>query len=72
SAGADRKVVVWNGGGGRIREHSEATSDIWNLAISPNSRWLATACRDGRVRIYDLADGTYVRQLPPPANGAKP
>lgn len=72
SGGADRKVVVWNGGGGRIREHAEATSDIWNLAISPNSRWLATASRDGRVRIYDLADGTYVRQLPPPPNGAKP
>lgn len=72
SGGADRKVVVWNPGGGRIREHAEATSDIWNLAISPSSRWLATASRDGRVRLYDLADGTYVRQVPPPATGAKP
>jgi len=72
SGGADRKVVVWNGNGGRVREHAEATSDIWGLAISPNSRWLAASSRDGRVRVYDLADGTLSREFPPPPKGAKP
>ncbi len=69
SGGADRKVVVWNGAGGRVREHGEAGSDIWGLAISPNSRWLAASSRDGKVRVYDLADGTLAREFPPPAKG---
>ncbi|MFM7322343.1 MAG: WD40 repeat domain-containing protein [Armatimonadota bacterium] len=69
SGGADRKVVVWNGAGGRVREHTEATSDIWGLAISPNSRWLAASSRDGKVRVYDLADGTLAREFPPPPKG---
>lgn len=64
SGGADRKVVVWNRDGGRIREHAEAGADIWGLAISPNSRWLAAVSRDGRARVYDLTDGTLVRTIP--------
>ena len=72
SGGADRKVVVWNRDGGRIREHAEAGADIWSLAISPNSRWLASVSRDGRVRLYDLTDGTLVRTIPPARKAGTP
>lgn len=72
TGGADRKVIVWNGNLDRLRDHAEATSDIWNLTISPDSRWLATASRDGRARLYDLSDGKMVREYPPAPTGAKP
>lgn len=72
SGGADRRVLVWNKDGGRVREHGDAKGDIWGLAISANSRWLAAASLDGRTRVYDLADGSLTFTLPPLPKGNKP
>ncbi|RLS99195.1 MAG: hypothetical protein DWI15_00030 [Planctomycetota bacterium] len=64
SGGADNKVIVWNRNGDKLREHAEATGDVWSVAISPNSRWLAAASVDGSTRVYDLTDGTLLQTLP--------
>lgn len=64
SGGADNKVIVWNRNGDKLREHTEATGDVWSVAISPNSRWLAAASVDGSTRVYDLTDGTLLQTLP--------
>ncbi len=59
---ADNLLMVWNIGDGDLRlaipredELRDATPDI-----SPDGRWLAFADDDGRVRLFDIGDGTEI------------
>lgn len=36
---------------------------VWNMALSENSSWLATACDDRIVRIWDMVSGRAVQTL---------
>jgi eukaryotic-like serine/threonine-protein kinase len=63
SGGYDKKAMVWQNGGGRIREMSESTGDIWGVAISPDSKLCATASQDGKVRIYELESGKLLTEV---------
>ena len=67
-------MKVWNLGRNRLeKEFTEATSDIWGLALAPNSQLLAAASLDGRVRLYDVIQNKLVRELPPaPSTPAAP
>jgi WD40 repeat protein/tetratricopeptide (TPR) repeat protein len=38
-------------------------ADILGVAASPDGRWLAGACRDGKVRVWDAATGKEARAL---------
>jgi WD40 repeat protein len=64
SGGADKKVVVWNGDLNRAREMTEAAGDVFAVAISPDSRLVAAGSMDGKTRVYTLADGKLVWELP--------
>jgi WD40 repeat protein len=64
SGGEDGKVVVWNYGGGFERELTEAKGDIWALSVSPDGKWLATASRDGKARVYLVERGILFWELP--------
>lgn len=68
SGGADGKVIVWNLGGGKIREWADSQKDIVSVAVSPDGKRIASASLDGRVRLYDAEKGTATWQypLPPP------
>jgi eukaryotic-like serine/threonine-protein kinase len=65
SGGYDKKAMVWQNGGGRIREMAEATGDIWGVAISPDSKLCATASQDGKVRLYELETGKMLTEVLP-------
>jgi WD40 repeat protein len=60
SGGADRLVNVWNVDGGRLKQFTEAGSDIWGVAISPDSKSVAAASLDGKTRVYDIEKGTLL------------
>src|SRR5262249_49040783 len=38
-----------------FRERSPALSGLWNLAFSPDGKMLAATCRDGKVRLWEVA-----------------
>jgi WD40 repeat protein len=65
SGGADKKVFVWQNGGGKVREMAEATGDIWGVAVSGDSKMVASASMDGKVRLYELETGKLVREVLP-------
>jgi WD40 repeat protein len=43
---------------------TEATGDVFAVAISPDSRLVAAGSMDGKTRVYTLADGRLVWELP--------
>ncbi len=64
SGGEDGKIYVGNYGGGIERELTEARGDIWALAVSPDGKWLASASRDGKARVYLIERGILFWELP--------
>ena len=65
SGSGDKKVMVWQNGGGRIREMTEATGDIWGVAISSDSKLCGAASQEGKVRLYELETGKLVTEVLP-------
>lgn len=43
---------------------------VWALAISPDSRWIASVSQDKTVRIWDAETGRLVRTIPLPNDAA--
>jgi WD40 repeat protein len=64
SGGADKKLIVWSQALNRLREMTEAAGDVFAVAISPDSRLVAAGSMDGKTRVYTLADGKLVWELP--------
>jgi WD40 repeat protein len=60
SAGADRTARTWDGATGAPLKTFAVGSIVYAVAISPNSRTIATGSFDGLVRLWDEAAG---RQL---------
>ena len=58
-------AVIWGVDAHRIEHHFSLHTDwIAAAAISPDDQWLATASRQGLVRIWRLPAGEFVRSLP--------
>lgn len=79
SGGSDKKAVLWNAGGGKRREWTEAQGDVWGVAVSPDSKRVAAASLDGKTRVYEAESGKLIWELPlapvpatPPASPAPP
>jgi WD40 repeat protein len=64
AGGSRRKPIkVWNlrAPAQPPRELELAQSEVLRLSLSPDGRWLAAACSDGEIRIWDLAS-SRIRQ----------
>ena len=57
SAGADRKVILWDVAAGRAADTQTAPATVRALALSPDGKRLAGGCDDGIVRLWDVSAG---------------
>jgi WD40 repeat protein len=63
SCGDPASVRIWDTTADReLRQIADHGVRVRDLAFSPDSRLLATACSDGRARVYSVADGALVRR----------
>ena len=67
TGGADSKVRIWGMGGGRRREFADAEAAIYGVAVSNDSKRIASASMDGKTRVYDAEKLTLLLTLD--ANG---
>lgn len=61
--GADRTVSVFDANGGRKYVLNECPDAVYALAFSPDGLTLAAGCRDGKVRLWSMADGKLLLEL---------
>ncbi len=70
TGGADNKVILWAANGNKKKEWTEAQSDVWGVALSPDGALAAAASEDGMTRLYDTKTGNLLFTLG--ASGAVP
>jgi WD40 repeat protein len=78
SGGADKSALVWDTTPAWTLERTIGTGDesspladrVLAVNLSPNGKWLATgggvASRSGEIKIWNVADGSLVRELKEP------
>jgi DNA-binding beta-propeller fold protein YncE len=57
SAGADRKVILWDLAGARPRHTLSPGTRVRSLALSPDGKLLAGGADDARIHLWDAATG---------------
>jgi len=57
------RVKLWSVPAGGLLQSLEHPSDVFGVAFSPNGRLLATACYDGKVRIWQVKSGSLMREI---------
>jgi mono/diheme cytochrome c family protein len=63
AAGADKVVAVFDAKGAQLRKLQGHTDWIYALAISPDSKTVASGSWDGEVRLWNIADGKPIRTI---------
>ena len=64
SGGHNRLVMVWDAQDGTMRSKLAGhRSPIWSFAISPNGNTLATASRDGVIKLWHVPTGQELFEL---------
>lgn len=62
AAGAGKgEVTVWDVATGENRFRWKHPGIVPSVSFSPDSKWLLTACNDGRARRFDLASGEEIK-----------
>jgi WD40 repeat protein len=61
--GADKSVNVFDVNGGRKYALKECSDAVYALAFSPDGATLAAGSRDGKVRLWNMADGKLLGEL---------
>jgi len=69
SAGDDRTLRQWNVGDGAAIRSIDQPAAVDSVSISGDSRRLAIALNDGRVRVGDVATGQLLQEFPGHAAG---
>jgi WD40 repeat protein len=65
SGGSDKSILIWNPISGKLDLSIEAPGDeIWTLCASPDGKRLAAGCKDGGVRLFDVATRKQIAWLP--------
>ncbi len=77
AAGADKTVRVFTDKGSSVRKLEGHADWIYSLAVSADGKTVASGSWDGQVRLWNLADGKFLRAFtaapgykPPGPNGA--
>lgn len=55
AVGCGSQTRLYNAPGGFLRKTFVTEAEIHDVAISPDGRWVANACGDGDVRIFELS-----------------
>ena len=63
SGSADRAIQVWKFAGDTPAKNLPHPNLVDAVSFNPDGTQLATGCHDGRVRIFDVAKGTVVREI---------
>src|SRR4029077_4869779 len=70
ASGADRSLQMWHADTGKMARRIDIGQNyIHNMVMSPNGRFLAASCSDGRVRIIAVASGAELRTFNPAGSG---
>jgi len=70
SGSYDRSARLWDlEKPGSYIELSQHSGSVTSLSFSNNCEWLATASRDGHVRIFDSSTGDLIQDFPAHTNG---
>ncbi|HZT81178.1 MAG TPA: c-type cytochrome domain-containing protein [Gemmataceae bacterium] len=62
----DQTVKLWNTNGGTIRNFAGSADFLYAVGISPDGAVVATGGEEGVVRLYNGANGQFVKSLLPP------
>ena len=62
TVGANRRLIVWNVATGAIEKDLQRDINIFNMALSPDGKLIATAHSDG-VQLWELATGRKTSRL---------
>lgn len=63
--GDDKDLVVWDARSGkRLRVFARHPKSVDDIAVSPDGRYVATGCDDARIRLWSMASGKPLFEVP--------
>ena len=64
TAGADKKVKIWNAADGALIKSIDAPDGVVSvMALSPNGKVLATGGADKKVKLWNAEDGSLIKSI---------
>lgn len=63
SGSSDRTVRLWKMSDGKLQRSISTASTVWDVAISPDGKTLATGLDNNRVELWNVSDGKSIKVL---------
>ncbi len=64
TAGADKKIKIWNPADGKLIKEIEASDGTVNsVLVSPDGKTILTAGSDKKVKLWNAADGKLIKEI---------